>query len=278
MKLRIHDSVDEFCSVALDIYRRDPISANPELAMLRAGLADLDPAPLLATVWDGQQPIGAALQKPKFPLLCGGLPSASLDHVVAQLIDLGIHLTGILGPAATAATLAAAWCSATGTVSTVTMNQRLYRLETLRPPTRVAGHARSAGDGDIDLLAEWVVLFLQEAFRDTPDGAATTRSVQAGRARGDEFVLWTLASGPVSLAAVRPPVAGVSRIGPVYTPNAERGRGYGSAVTAAAALWALEHGADDVLLFTDLANPISNTIYQRIGFQPFIDYDRIDFT
>jgi predicted GNAT family acetyltransferase len=33
-----------------------------------------------------------------------------------------------------------------------------------------------------------------------------------------------------------------------------------------------------VVLFTDLANPISNTIYQRIGFQPFIDYDRIDFT
>jgi hypothetical protein len=237
MKLRIHDTVDEFCSVALDIYRRDPISANPELAMLRAGLADLNPAPLLATVWDGQQPIGAALQKPKFPLLCGGLPPATLDHVVAELIDLGIHLTGIQGPAATAATLAAAWCSATRTVSTVTMNQRLYRLETLRPPTRVAGHARPASACDIDLLAEWVVLFVQEAFGDAPDRAATTRSVQAGRARGDEFVLWTLPGGPVSLAAVRPPVAGVSRIGPVYTPNAERGRGYGSAVTAASALW-----------------------------------------
>jgi predicted GNAT family acetyltransferase len=278
MKLRLHDSVDDFCSVALDIYRRDPISATVELAALRAGLADSDPAPLLVTVWDCQKPIGAALQRPRLPLLCGGLPPAAVDHVVAEFLNLGIRLTGIQGPSATAAALAAAWCSATGMVSTVAMNQRLYRLETLRPPPSVAGHARPAGPGDIDMLAEWVMLFSQEAFGDTPDRAASTRSVQAGKARGDEFVLWTLPSGPVSLAAVRPAAAGVSRIGPVYTPITERGHGYGSAVTAAAAAWAREHGADDVVLFTDLANPTSNTIYQRIGFQPISEYDRIDFT
>jgi predicted GNAT family acetyltransferase len=276
MKLRMHDSVDDFCSVALDIYRRDPISANVELAALRAGLADSDP-PLLVTVWDGERPIGAALQRPRFPLLCGGLAPAAIDHVVAEFVSLGIHLIGVQGPAATAATFAAAWCAATGTVSTVAMNERLYRLQTLRPPTGVAGHGRAANPGDIDLLAEWIMLFRQEAFGDTPDRAAITRSVQAGKARGDEFVLWTLPSAPVSLAAVRPPAAGVSRIGPVYTPTTERGHGYGSAATAAAALWAREQGADDVVLFTDLANPTSNAIYQRIGFQPVSDYDHIEF-
>ena len=281
MKLRLHETVDDFCGVALDIYRRDPIAATAELrqlAVLRAGLADSDPAPLLVTVWDGQKPIGAALQKPGSPLLCGGLPPAVLDQVVAEFLNVGIPLTGIQGPSATTAALAVAWCSATGMVATVGMNQRLYRLQTLRPPAHVAGHARSAGSGDIDMVAEWVLLFSQEAFGDTLDRAATTRSLQAGKARGDEFVLWTLPSGPVSLAAVRPPVVGVSRIGPVYTPVTERGHGYGSAVTAAAALWAREQGADDVVLFTDLANPTSNGIYQGIGFQPVSDYDRIDFT
>jgi predicted GNAT family acetyltransferase len=72
-------------------------------------------------------------------------------------------------------------------------------------------------------------------------------------------------------------VADVSRIGPVYTPTDRRGNGYGSAVTAAAALWAREHGAQDVVLFTDVANPTSNAIYQRIGFEPVNDYARIDF-
>jgi predicted GNAT family acetyltransferase len=278
MRLRLHDSVDDFCSVALDIYRDDPISATVELTALRGGLANSDPAPLLVTVWDGREPIGAALQKPGSPLLCGGLPPAALGHVVAEFVKLGIPLIGIQGPSAVAAALAAAWCSATGMVSTDAMNQRLYRLETLRPPTGVAGLARPASSDEMDLLAEWVKQFSQEAFGDTPNRAESSRWVQAGKARGDEFVLWTLPSGPVSLAAVRPPVAGVSRIGPVYTPPTERGHGYGSAVTAAAAGWAREQGADDVVLFTDLANPTSNTIYQRIGFQPVSDYDRIDFT
>jgi predicted GNAT family acetyltransferase len=32
-----------------------------------------------------------------------------------------------------------------------------------------------------------------------------------------------------------------------------------------------------VVLFTDLANPVSNSIYQRIGFEPVSDWLRIDF-
>ena len=71
--------------------------------------------------------------------------------------------------------------------------------------------------------------------------------------------------------------AGVSRIGPVYNPTDRRGHGYGSAVTAAAAAWALR-GADKVVLFIDLANPVSNVIYQRIGFRPVSDSARINFS
>ena len=66
---------------------------------------------------------------------------------------------------------------------------------------------------------------------------------------------------------LRAPAAGVSRIGPVFTPRSSRGRGYGSAVTAAAAHLARRGGVDDVVLFADLANPTSNAIYQRIGFE-----------
>lgn len=72
-------------------------------------------------------------------------------------------------------------------------------------------------------------------------------------------------------------VNGVSRIGPVFTPRNSRGRGYGSAVTAAAADLARRGGVDEVVLFADLANPTSNGIYQRIGFEAVTDSVRIDF-
>ena len=76
---------------------------------------------------------------------------------------------------------------------------------------------------------------------------------------------------------LRAPSSGVSRIGPVFTPRSERGRGYGSAVTAAAADLARRGGVDEVVLFADLANQTSNGIYQRIGFEAVGDSVRIDF-
>ena len=35
--------------------------------------------------------------------------------------------------------------------------------------------------------------------------------------------------------------------------------------------------ADKVLLFTDLANPTSNSIYQRVGYEPVSDADQWAF-
>ena len=57
----------------------------------------------------------------------------------------------------------------------------------------------------------------------------------------------------------------------MYTPPALRRRGYGAAVTAHATASALADGAAHVVLYTDLANPSSNSIYQQIGFAP--DHD-----
>jgi len=79
------------------------------------------------------------------------------------------------------------------------------------------------------------------------------------------------------MAMLRAPAADVSRIGPVFTPTDRRGHGYGSAVTAAAADLAHRSGTADVVLFADLANPTSNAIYQRIGFEAVVDSVRIDF-
>jgi GNAT superfamily N-acetyltransferase len=68
------------------------------------------------------------------------------------------------------------------------------------------------------------------------------------------------------------------RVGPVYTPPELRGHGYASAVTAAVSRQALDAGAAQVLLFTDLANPVSNAIYQRIGYRPVEDRTVLAFS
>ena len=63
------------------------------------------------------------------------------------------------------------------------------------------------------------------------------------------------------------------RVGPVYTPPELRGRGYASNLVAAASQAALDDGRRALFLFTDLANPTSNRIYQAIGYEPVRDVD-----
>jgi len=69
----------------------------------------------------------------------------------------------------------------------------------------------------------------------------------------------------------------MSRIGPIYTTPEHRRRGFGAAVTAAASRWALDAGAERVLLFTDLANPTTNALYPRIGYRPVHDAVELRF-
>ncbi len=89
--------------------------------------------------------------------------------------------------------------------------------------------------------------------------------------------LWRDDTGmPVSMACRRAVIDGSARVGPVYTPPHHRGHGYGSAVTAAATRSILDEGAVPVL-FTDLANPTSNKIYQELGYYPIAERMTITF-
>ena len=67
------------------------------------------------------------------------------------------------------------------------------------------------------------------------------------------------------------------RVGPVYTPPELRGRGYATTLTAAVSQDQLDQGRRFVTLFTDLANPTSNRIYQAIGYRPVRDVDVVAF-
>ncbi|GMA39598.1 GNAT family N-acetyltransferase [Mobilicoccus caccae] len=82
--------------------------------------------------------------------------------------------------------------------------------------------------------------------------------------------LWVVGEQPVHLSGANPPTFGVVRIGPVYTPAEHRGRGYAAHVVAVLSRRALDTG-HRVCLYTDQANPVSNRIYERLGYEALGD-------
>jgi RimJ/RimL family protein N-acetyltransferase len=148
--------------------------------------------------------------------------------------------------------------------------QRLYRLAQLVwPDPAPAGTARMARDADAKLTADWFAAFADEVD-DMGRGEDQSAAARA-KISHDGVMVWEAGGQPVSIACNTLPVTGMVRIGPVYTPPEARGHGYASAATAALSQRLLEAGAQEVVLYTDLANPVSNSIYQRIGYQPVED-------
>jgi GNAT superfamily N-acetyltransferase len=275
VQVRVHHSADEFRAIAEPLYRRDPVGNTIELTLLRSARFGEDA--LLVTVWDDGIAIGAALQTLPYPLACNGIPADARNAVVNELARIRPELNGVRGRRDMATAFADAWRAVTGANGTVATEERLYRLGTLQPPTGVSGGRRDATPTDDGLLVDWVEQFFVETFSHHRDETAGQRFVDNAHAVGDRFVLWDDGGSPVSMAMLRAPSAGVSRIGPVVTPPGARGRGYGSAVTAAASDLARRAGVDDVVLFADLANPTSNAIYRRIGFEAVADSVRVEF-
>jgi predicted GNAT family acetyltransferase len=274
--VRIHPSAADFRDLAEPLYKRDPVGNTIELTLLRSDANFGDDA-LLLTVCDGGEVVGVALQTPPYPLACNGLPASTHSAVAEALAVQRPDLNGVRGNRELAVAFADAWHAVTGRPAAVEMEERLYCLGTLRPPS-VSGKHREATADDTALLVDWIEQFFVETSSRLRDRAAARRYVDNARAVGDRFLLWEDRGAPVSVAMLRAPAAGVSRVGPVFTPRDARGHGYGSAVTAAAADSALREGVDDVVLFADLANPTSNAIYQRIGFEAVSDAVRMGFT
>ena len=250
---------------------RNTILLNAAETLRARGLATFGPGTPLFGWW--QQPgtgvVSAAfLHTPPFPVVLTSMAAESAAALAQALAARGRAVPGVNADLAVATAFGTAWRELTGDVVQESMRSRLYQLGELRPPDPFPpGQARVAGPDDRSLLIAWTEAFAQEAhnvLRDVTEMVDDRLSYRG-------YTLWERAGQPVSLAGLTRQVAGQVRVGPVYTPPGQRGRGYGGAVTWAISQAARDAGAAQVVLFTDLANPTSNGLYQRLGYQPTAD-------
>lgn len=134
------------------------------------------------------------------------------------------------------------------------------------------GGMRRAALDDRALLTHWIRAFYDEAVPGGDDEAEEADRLLESRLRAEDegYFVWE-DEGPVSLAGYGGFTPNGARIAPVYTPPEYRCRGYATSLTAAVSAWLLGSGRQACFLYTDLANPTSNSIYQRIGYEVVCD-------
>jgi uncharacterized protein len=234
--------------------------------------------PYLAAVKRDGEVVAAALMTPPWNVVISTTEDA--DAIAALGHDLGrsrLTVPGVTASVDVARAFSEVWAGRHGMTARRTMAERVYRADRITPPSDVAGTVRLGTSDDRDLLTDWMGAFLEEALHGESHARAETM-VRADLESGSRtYYIWEVDERPVSTAGVTGPTPNGIRVGPVYTPPDLRRRGYGSAVTAAASQAQLDAGRRFVFLFTDLANPTSNKIYQAIGYEPVIDVDQWSF-
>lgn len=277
----------EFLAVAGLALARDPVVSNVIATVAsRQALSAESGDPLPGDAWyvvvrgDDGAVVGAGMRTATFeprPLFLMPMPDDAAVHLARVLHQRGETGFGVNGALPAVRLCADEAARLAGSSIRVAQHTRLWEVTKVVPPPVVPGRLRIAEDDDAELALDWFGRFMADA------------DVQAGREPGsspheapdERDILRRIGSGclwfwvddqdrPVHLTGANPPSFGVSRIGPVYTPAEQRGRGYAAAAVAAVSQLVLDTG-NRPCLFTDQDNPTSNALYAAIGYRPVVE-------
>ncbi|MGD2027490.1 MAG: GNAT family N-acetyltransferase [Anaerolineales bacterium] len=233
--------------------------------------------PYLGLVHTGEDSVLAATMTPPFGLLISALrkdAKAAMPLLVEDLVSGGWPLPDVHGANPSPEQFAEVWAAHTGGKIKLDMAQRLYALHEVTLPESVPGRMIQAGSDHAALIAEWMRYFEIDSFGQAMRSIEESRKAAEGRIAKGDWYLWEVGGEVVSMALQTRPIKHGCSVGGVYTPPKHRRNGYASACVAALSQKLLEVGFEYTSLFTDLANPTSNSIYKMIGYRPVADFNK----
>jgi len=238
----------------------------------RRGSPGGEARPFFAVVDVDGRVAGCAFRTPPHKLGVTRMPDSAAARLVEKVAARFDALPAVFGPRHVAEAFARAWSTRTGARWDQGMDQRIYRLDEVRPPKGVPGRIRAATRKDLPRVA-----VLADGFAaDTGVEFETSKKERADWVKEGCVFLWE-DDGAVSMAVAKGATRGGIRVGYVYTPPEHRRKGYASALVAQLSQQMLNEGFRFCVLYTDLSNPTSNAIYSRVGYEPVADVVDVTF-
>jgi len=226
-------------------------------------------APVLARVNDSRgRLLTVAFQTPPHNLVVSFCEDSSAWPALATaLANAKVTAPGALGPAREVVEFADAWKNETGTQLRMGLASRIHQLSKVLWPAQPGGEMRNATTTDLELVRDWTVRFMQESVPDEVVPIEEIVRTAEQRVAEGKLFLWIDGDSPVCMAQLTGQTPNGIRISGVYTPPDRRRKGFASALVAHLSQRQLDEGRRFCFLYTDAENPVSNRIYQRIGYR-----------
>ncbi len=279
--VRTDDSV-AFLDIAGPLLRRDEARNHLILGVAATHVADatayeyhrgwiaLDPEPVAAALWT----------PPRHLLLGDPSEEAAIRPLAGAIAADAPGLHGLTGNHPWVALLVRCWTELTGRRGRTISRLTLYALERVLGIRRAPGGPRPAERRDRDLVVRWMRDFSAEAPPQDEIVGAELERFLAGRLEAPDagYRLWIdPSSRPVCLAGFMGPTGSGIRVGPVYTPPQERGRGYARSLLADLAEELFGRGYRACYLASDVGNAAATALYEAVGYRPVGEAEMVSF-
>jgi predicted GNAT family acetyltransferase len=218
--------------------------------------------------------LGVAIQRDNGPVLIGESDIAAARAFADDLARDWPELQGVMGAPAGCAAFAERWRERTGCTHRLRVRLRQHSLSAVNAVPTAPGIPRLAEVGDLEWLIDMHIAFIVEVG--LPDPPERVREFMPVRVARGDYWIWDHGVR-VAYVGYNDSAPDFARIAPVYTVPGARGRGYATTLVARLAAELLARGKRKLFLTTDVANPVSNAIYARIGFRAENDDCGLDF-
>ncbi len=191
-----------------------------------------------------------------------------IDLLISELLLSKIEIKAVVGEEKAATYFNKEWTRLNGKNSKINLHLGVYECRDLiSPSNKQNSQFITAKIEHSDIIRKYLNGFLLDCFPLNKPSEIEIEKLMNRHIDGQSlFLLLNETREVVSMAANTRSTLNGGTISLVYTPPEQRGRGYASLTVASLSQKILESGKKFVNLYTDLTNPTSNSIYQKIGF------------
>jgi predicted GNAT family acetyltransferase len=221
----------------------------------------------------GDTLVGCAFRTPPQQLVLSRMPPAAVEALVENVGNVYRTLPSVTGPKDETEAFALAWTMRRDGAWHIRIRLQIHSLTRVAPAhTSPSGELRQARPEDLSFVREWVDAYVRDTGIAPPTIDVAATLIDRGR-----LYLWAEGGAPRSMAAAGRDTTTGCAIHTVYTPPHFRRRGFATAAVAALSHDLLRRGRRFCCLYTDAANPTSNSIYAKLGYRPVRDDVEIAF-
>jgi predicted GNAT family acetyltransferase len=283
MKIQLYNDINEFYDLVFPFLVKREAENNLLFSILNTIKVDPyrygDEKPVLITVAENNKVSLVSLRTPPYNQIISYTTNLeSIKKLAKELLLRNEEIPGFLGFKEGADIFIKLWCESKDVKPQLIRNEKIYKLESVAPETLGDKEFIMGTESNQNLILKWAREFVLEALPETDEFKLK---------RSEKALIEDIKEGRIFLLLDRDDVVSMARkagktpngnlVNYVYTPPNLRRRGYATECVAKLSKYILEEGNKYCFLFTDLMNPTSNKIYQKIGYRPIINIDEYLF-